>query len=328
MTQTPKLITIGNAIVDVLTKVDDDFLARFNMDKGAMILVDQDQSSAIYDAMPPAEEQSGGSAGNTAAGVAGLGGSVGYIGKVFDDQLGKIFRHDIRALGVSFDTPAATSGEPTASCMVLVTPDAQRTMNTHLGACGGLSVDDIDEEAIKAADIVYVEGYLWDRESAKEAVLKAFKIAKKNGTKCALTLSDSFCVHRFRDEFVALISDYVDILFANEDEIMALLQVDDFAKVRAAVKGHVEIAALTRSEKGSVIITDSETVAVPAEPATVVDTTGAGDLYAAGFLYGLQTGADMHECARMGSICAAEIISHIGARPHCDLKQLMAEKLG
>lgn len=324
MSSAPKLITIGNAIVDILAKVDDAFLEKFTMDKGAMILVDQEQSARIYKAMPPATERSGGSAGNTAAGVAALGGSVGYIGKVFDDQLGQIFRHDIQAGGVQFDTKAATEGEPTASSMVLITPDAQRTMNTYLGACGGLTVDDIDEELIAGADIVYVEGYLWDRDAAKQAVMKAFELAKKHGTQCALTLSDSFCVDRFRDEFLDLIASHVDILFANEDEIMSLLQVDDFAKVRSAIKGRVAIAALTRSAKGSVVITDDETYSVPAQPTSVEDTTGAGDLYAAGFLYGLQKGAKLDECARIGGICAAEIISHVGARPEADLKALIS----
>lgn len=325
MTTTPKLITIGNAIVDILAKVEDGFLDQFGMTKGAMILVDQDQSVKIYDAMPPAQEQSGGSAGNTAAGVAALGGSVGYIGKVFDDQLGKIFRHDIRALGVDFDTAAATEGEPTANSMILVTPDAQRTMNTYLGACGALTVDDINENMIAQAEMIYVEGYLWDRENAKQAVLKAFDIAKENDTKIALSLSDSFCVDRFRAEFLDLIENYVDILFANEDEIKSLLEIDDFNKASSAIRDHVSIGALTRSEKGSVVVTSEGLEAVPAEPTTVEDTTGAGDLYAAGFLYGLQQGYDMYTCARLGGICAAEVISHIGARPQADLKALAAE---
>ncbi|WND04114.1 adenosine kinase [Temperatibacter marinus] len=323
MTTSPKLITIGNAIVDVLAKVEDSFLATFSMDKGAMLLVDQDQSTNIYDAMPPAIERSGGSAGNTAAGVAMLGGSVGYIGKVFDDQLGKIFRHDIGAVGVDFPTPAATEGESTANCMVLITPDAQRTMNTYLGACGGLSVDDIDEAYIAGAEIIYVEGYLWDRPDAKEAVLKAFKIAKASKTKVALSLSDSFCVDRFRDEFMQLIEEYVDILFANEDEIKSLYEIEDFSRAASLARGSVEIAALTRGDKGSTIIAEGQTFAIPAEPTSVEDTTGAGDLYAAGFLYGLQQGYGAATCARIGGICAAEVISHVGPRPEVDLKDLI-----
>ncbi|NNM00121.1 MAG: adenosine kinase [Gammaproteobacteria bacterium] len=314
-----QVLCIGNAIVDVLTKVDDEFLARFAMDKGAMILVDEATSESIYSAMPPATERSGGSAANTAAGIASLGGSSAYIGKVKDDQLGHFFRHDLTAQGVSFETAPQTAGEATASCLILITPDAQRTMNTYLGACGALTPADVSEAEIAAADICYVEGYLWDRDDAKAAVLKAMQLAAKNDTRVALTLSDSFCVDRFREEFLDLVENHVDILFANEDELKSLYEVDDFDSGLQALRPHVKIAALTRSEKGSVILSGDEVHVIDAKPVEVVDTTGAGDLYAAGFLYGITNGYGLADAGHIGSACAAEIISHVGARPERDL---------
>ncbi len=327
MTKKYHLLGIGNAIVDVIAAVSDEFLAEHGDAKGAMNLVDQTRSAKLYQAMPPAEEHSGGSAGNTMAGFAALGGKGAYIGKVKNDQLGRIFAHDIKAAGVEFLTSPSSDDTPTASCMILVTPDSERTMHTYLGACINLTEDDIDAEHIARSEVVYFEGYLWDLEPAKKAFLKAMKIAKAAGTKVALTLSDSFCVGRFREEFLDLVEHHVDILFANEDEIMSLYEVDDFDDALQHVAGHVSIAALTRSEKGCVIVTPDEVHIIDAIPATVVDTTGAGDLFAAGFLYGLTHEYSLAESGKIGGICAAEIISHIGARPAVNLRALVAERL-
>ena len=325
----PQLVGIGNAIVDVLARTDDAFLDRHGLNKGAMTLIDADQADRLYDAMGPAVEMSGGSAANTIAGFAALGGHAAYIGKVKTDQLGAVFTHDIRSLGVVFDTPKATSGPPTARCLILVTPDAQRTMNTYLGACVELGPADIDEARIAAAQIVYMEGYLWDPPAAKDAFRKAMAIAGANGTRSALTLSDGFCVDRYRDEFRALVDGPLDILFANEDEIKSLYQVDDFDDALQAIRGKVDVAALTRSEKGSVIVAGDEIHIVDAEPvADLQDTTGAGDLFAAGFLYGLTHGRSYHDCARLGGIAAAEVISQIGPRPQTDLKAAVADRMG
>ncbi len=323
-----KVVCMGNAIVDIIARVDDAFLEKHDREKGAMLLVDADTSARIYDDMPPAVERSGGSAGNTAAGIANFGGSAGYIGKVHDDQLGTVFRHDIRAAGVQFNTKAASEGAPTATSMILVTPDAQRTMNTFLGACTEISEADVVEEEIAAAEILYVEGYLWDTPPMKAAVLKAMDLAIKNGTKVSLTLSDSFCVDRFRDEFRDLVENKVDILFANEAEIVSLYQVDSFEEAVLQLKKHVRLAALTRSEKGSLLMTTDQSVAVQAFPSDVVDTTGAGDLYAAGVLYGLTSGHGLEVSGKLGSLAAAEVISHLGARPEVSLEQIAREKLG
>jgi sugar/nucleoside kinase (ribokinase family) len=274
--------------------------------------------------MGPGVEISGGSCGNTMAGVASFGGKGAYIGKVRNDQLGAVFGHDLKATGVSFETASATSGPATARCLILVTPDAQRTMNTYLGACTGLGPDDIDEARIGSAQVTYVEGYLWDAPAAKQAVLKAFDAAHAAGRKVSITLSDSFCVHRYRAEFRDLIRNKVDILFGNEAEITALYEVDTFERALAEARKEGKIAALTRSEKGSVVIKDGETWEVPAAPvAKVVDTTGAGDLYAAGFLFGFTRGKPLAECARLGGLAAAEVISHVGARPEQALKTLI-----
>jgi sugar/nucleoside kinase (ribokinase family) len=258
------------------------------------------------------------------AGVASFGGKGAYIGKVRNDQLGGVFGHDLRSIGVSFDTAAATAGPSTARCLILVTPDAQRTMNTYLGACTGLGPNDIDTKVVAAAQVTYVEGYLWDEPEAKKAVLKAFDTAHAAGRLVSITLSDSFCVDRYRDEFRSLVRDKIDILFGNESEIKSLYQVDSFDKAMETARKEAKIAALTRSEKGSVVIKGSETYEVPAAPvAKVVDTTGAGDLYASGFLYGFTRGKPLAECARLGGVAAAEIISHVGARPETPLKDLI-----
>jgi len=320
VTTTLDVVAIGNAIVDIIGNADDAFLADQGMAKGAMSLIDEARAETIYAAMGPAIELSGGSAGNTVAGLASLGSKAGYIGKVRDDQLGAVFRHDVKAAGVSFDTPAAVSGPATARCLILVTPDAQRTMNTYLGACVNLTSDDIDEGLIASAQVTYLEGYLFDPPEAKKAFRKAAAIAHANGRKVALTLSDSFCVHRYRDEFLDLIKGDIDILFANEHELEALFGLADFDAGVAEARKHVEVAAVTRSAKGSVLATASEAVSIAAAPVhQVVDTTGAGDLYAAGVLHGLTSGLPLAECGRLGSLAAAEIISHYGGRPQTPL---------
>jgi sugar/nucleoside kinase (ribokinase family) len=324
MTSAFDVLGIGNAIVDVITRADDAFLAKHTLTKGSMMLIDEARAEALYGAMGPGIEVSGGSCGNTMAGVASFGGKGAYIGKVRNDQLGGVFGHDLRSIGVSFDTAAATSGPSTARCLILVTPDAQRTMNTYLGACTGLGPNDIDTKVVAAAQVTYVEGYLWDEPEAKKAVLKAFDTAHAAGKLVSITLSDSFCVDRYREEFRSLVRDKIDILFGNEAEIKSLYQVDSFDKALEAARKEAKIAALTRSEKGSVVIKDGETYEVPAAPvAKVVDTTGAGDLYASGFLYGFTRGKPLAECARLGGIAAAEIISHVGARPETPLKDLI-----
>jgi sugar/nucleoside kinase (ribokinase family) len=316
---------IGNAIVDVLAHSDDAQLAALGLSKGVMTLIDAAQADAIYAKMAPGIECSGGSVANSIAGIAGLGGKAAYVGKVKDDQLGQVFRHDLRAQGVHFDTKAATDGASTARCLVLVTPDAQRTMQTYLGACIELGPDDIDPSVIAAAQVTYLEGYLWDPPQAKAAFRKAAKIAHDAGRKVALSLSDPFCVERHRAEFLELLAEHVDIVFANESEISSLYQTDFDSAVRQ-VRGHCDIAAITRSELGSVVISGENVVVQGAEPVSaVIDTTGAGDLYAAGFLYGLTQGRDLGTCARLGGLCAAEIIGHVGARPEANLAELVAK---
>ena len=319
---------IGNAIVDVLTQTDDAFLEGEGLAKGAMTLVDETQAAQVYDKAGPAMECSGGSAANTIAVMARLGAKTAFMGKVKNDAFGKIFGHDIRSLGVHFDTAAAEDGPATANCLVLVTPDAQRTMLTYLGASIHLTPRDIDLEVIKAAKVTYLEGYLWDPEEAKEAFRTAAAAAREAGREVALSLSDPFCVDRHRADFRDLIEGHVDILFANEAEIMSLYEVDDFDAAIEQVKGHCKIAVVTRSEKGSVVVSDAGVQAVAAAPVTqVIDTTGAGDAYAAGFLYGYTQGEVLATCARMGGIAAAEVISQMGARPETDLKAAMALKL-
>lgn len=314
----------------MLAKSDEPFLTQHKLTKGAMTLIDAPTASHLYGAMAPAIECSGGSAANTMAGIASLGGRVGFIGKVCADQLGGVFSHDIRAAGVAFTTPPTRGGTPTARCLIFVTPDGQRTMQTYLGACVELGPDDVTPEQIQGARVTYLEGYLWDRPEAKEAFRKAAKIAHAAGRRIALTLSDPFCVERHRAEFLELVEKDVDILFANEAEITALYQTASFDDALAQVrKKKSRIAALTRSEKGAVIVSGDQVHPVAAEKIKqVTDTTGAGDLFAAGFLFGLTHGHNLPSAGRIGVICAAEIISHFGARPEVSLKDLVKTKLG
>jgi adenosine kinase len=310
------VLCIGNAIVDVLARVEDSFIARHGLTKGAMRLIDEATAEQLYGDMGPAIEISGGSAGNTAAGIASFGGRAAYFGKVKKDQLGDVFTHDLRAQGVCFDSVHETEGPATARSFILVTPDGERTMNTHLGACVNLTTADIDREIAAGSQITYMEGYLWDRPEAKEAFQLAARIAREAGRKTAITLSDAFCVDRHRESFLELIRKQVDIVFANEAEICSLYETRDFGAARDAVRADCEIAVLTRSEHGCVIVHGGQTTTVPAHPVPkVVDATGAGDLFAAGFLYGLTTGQPIERCARLGALAAAEVISHLGARP-------------
>ena len=317
------VVGIGNAIVDVLAHADEKFLAQFELTKGAMTLIDADRAATLYDNMSPAVECSGGSAANTIACLASLGGQGAFIGKVHDDQLGKIFRHDIRSLGITFETAPSVGGVSTARCLIFVTPDADRTMQTFLGACVELNPVDIDPKIIADAKVIYLEGYLWDPPGAKQAFIEAADLAHDADRLVALSLSDPFCVDRYRDEFRDLVEQHIDILFANEDEICSLYQVDNFDDALQQVRGHCKIAALTRSEKGSVIISGDDVHVIDAAPVKkLVDTTGAGDAYAAGFLYGLTQGKPLDECGRLGGIASAEVISHFGARPETPLIEL------
>jgi len=326
---TSRVLGIGNAIVDVLAHTDDAFLDRYQLAKGSMTLIDAERAMELYGQMGSVVECSGGSTANSMAGLASLGGSAVYIGKVRDDALGEVFSRDIRATGVAFDTPASGSGPPTGRCLIFVTPDAQRTMQTLLGASATLGPDDIDQETVEGAAITFLEGYLWDPEPAKRAFLRAAGIAHAAGRKVALTLSDPFCVERHREEFRDLVDRHVDVLFANEEEIVSLYQTETLDQALSALRGRCEVAAITLGKQGSVVLTGSQVVRVAAEPvAEVMDTTGAGDLYAAGFLFGLSSGRDLASCARIGSIAAGEIISHFGARPETSLKGVIASKLG
>ncbi len=321
------MVGIGNAMVDVLSQAEETLIARQGLVKGTMHLIDEARADELYDAMGPGVEISGGSAANTVVGVASFGGHAHYVGKVRDDQLGDVFGHDLRSTGVGFDTAPATSGPPTGRCLILVTPDAQRTMGTFLGASVRLGPADIDPKLIARARILYLEGYLFDPPEAQEAFRVAAAAAHAAGRKVALTLSDPFCVDRHRVAFLDLVRHHVDILFANEAEICALYQVHDFDTALARVRGHCEVAALTRSAHGSVLVSDGAQHVVKAHPVPgVVDTTGAGDLYAAGVLYGLSQGLELPTCGWLGSLAAAEIIAHVGARPMVPLAQL-AESL-
>ncbi len=318
-------VGIGNAIVDVLSHAETFLLEREGLPKGTMTLIDEARAEALYADMGPGVEVSGGSAANSMTGLAALGGRAAFIGKVRNDQLGGIFRHDIRAAGVTFDTPAATEGAPTACCFIFVTSDAQRTMGTFLGASVDLGPEDVDEDLIAGAKVTYLEGYLWDKPRAKEAFVKAAEVAHRAGRKVALSLSDPFCVERHRAEFRDLVDGHVDLVFANEHEVCSLYEVTAFDDALQAVRGSCEVAALTRSEKGAVVLRDGEVHVVDAEPADkVIDTTGAGDLFAGGFLYGYTRGMGLYDCARIGAIAAAEVISHFGARPEASLADLVA----
>jgi fructokinase len=318
------ILGIGNAIVDVLAPTPDSFLAERGLAKGGMALIDAATAGALYAAMPPGIESSGGSAANTCAVAAALGAKVGFLGTVADDELGRVFAHDIHAAGVAFSNAPATGAAPTARCLILVTPDGQRTMNTFLGACVGFSSADLDEGMIASAKVVYLEGYLFDPPEAQAAFRRAAALARAAGRQVAITLSDAFCVGRHRAAFREFVKKDADILFANEAEICALYETDSFEEAAFEAAGDVAIAALTRSEKGSVVLAEGGRILVPAAPARVVDTTGAGDAYAAGFLAALTQGHPLAQAGRWGSIAAAEVIGHFGARPQADLKGLVA----
>jgi sugar/nucleoside kinase (ribokinase family) len=321
------VIGIGNAIVDIIARAEEDFLLMQGMNKGAMTLIDEARAQAIYDAMGPAMEMSGGSAANTIVGLSSLGARSAFIGKVKDDALGRAFAHDIRAAGVAYATPPAANGASTARCYVLVTPDGERTMNTYLGAAQALSPADIDADMVAASTVIYLEGYLWDPKDAKDAFVKAAEIAHRAERTVALTLSDAFCVDRWRAEFLHLMrSRTVDIIFANETELHSLYQTADFNTAVAALRADIGAAVVTRSERGCLVVGPHGTEAVPAFPVEqVVDTTGAGDLFAAGFLSGLARGADDRTCGGLGALAAAEVIQHLGARPERSLRDLARE---
>ena len=309
------VVGIGNAIVDVISQETEQFVVDNDLMKGAMTLIDADRATELYGAMAPAIETSGGSAANTMAGLASFGGSSGYIGKVCDDQLGDVFAHDIRAVGVDFDVAPSTDGPPTARCLIVVTPDAARTMNTFLGTSSLLHPDEIDTDLVRAGKVLYCEGYIWDIDITKAAIRKAVSACQAAGNKVSFTLSDSFCVERHHAEWLELVDGPIDILFGNEDEIGALYNTADFDAAVAAIQGKVDIACLTRGAAGSVIVTPDDVIEIAAEPAaTVIDTTGAGDLYASGFLYGYTNGYNLADCGRLASLAAAEVISHVGAR--------------
>jgi sugar/nucleoside kinase (ribokinase family) len=322
------VLGIGNAIFDVLVRTDEGFLVRHGMTKGGMALIDEGRAAAIYRDMGPATEMSGGSAANTIVGIANLGARAAYVGKVKDDQIGRLYAHDIRAAGVAFETKAAVDGPATGCCYILVTPDGERTMNTYLGAAQQLTPADIDAAEIAASRLIYLEGYLWDPKNAKEAFVKASRIAHESGREVALTLSDSFCVDRYRDEFLELMRNgTVDIVFANEAELHSLYQTSDFDTALTQLRQDTSLGIVTRSEKGCVVASGEGVIAVPAHPIeAMVDTTGAGDLFAAGFLFGLVRGAGHENAGRLGALAAAEVIQHIGARPQLSLKELAQQQ--
>jgi sugar/nucleoside kinase (ribokinase family) len=320
------VVCSGNALVDVLATVTDEQLAALGIVKNSYELVDAETADRLYAAMPPAVEISGGAAANTAVGVVSLGGTAGYIGKVRDDQLGAVFRHDLRAAGVGFETAAATSGPATGRALTLITPDANRTFRTYLGAANELTPDEVDEATVAAAQVTYLEGYLWDPPGAKEAFRKAMAFAHGAGRKVSLTLSDPFCVDNWGREFAELLEQgLVDVLFANEAELLALYPELDFDAAVERLRSVCPLAAITRGDQGSLVVEGNETHEVPAAPVDDgVDTTGAGDLYAAGFLFGLTHGQPLARCGALGSVCAAEVISHVGARPQQRLADLVA----
>lgn len=310
------VVGVGNAIVDVLVAVDDDFIVKHGLAKGSMTLIETERAVELYAAMPPGLEESGGSAANTMVGVASFGGRAAYIGKVAEDFLGEVFRRDLCHVGVAFDVPGAVGDKPTARCLIQVTPDAQRTMNTYLGISAHLSPEEIDKDLVASAAHVYCEGYLWDMEEAKAAIRRAMDVAHVAGRKVSLTLSDRFCVDRHRDEWRDLLADRVDVVFGNAEEICSLFEISDVSQAADAVAGEVDLAFITLGKQGSMVVHGKERIRVEADELEgVVDTTGAGDLYAAGVLFGLSRGADLEHAARLGSIAAAEVISHLGARP-------------
>ncbi|MEM7057119.1 MAG: adenosine kinase [Pseudomonadota bacterium] len=324
MTERLDIVAIGNAVVDVVAQVPDEFLAANGVEKGIMTLIDQPRALSLYGAMPAAQEISGGSAANTAAGAAAIGAKTAFFGRIRDDQLGQIFTHDIRAIGVQYDGPVLAAGPETSRCLVLVSPDGERSMSTFLGASVGLNVTDIDTDLLARADWLYLEGYLFDTPEAKEAYAGAIAATKSGGGKTSVTLSDPFCVDRHRADFRRLIRDDLDLLFANKAEVLSLYETNDLDTALNEVAQEVDLAAITLSEEGAVVVRGDQRTHVPATATQVVDTTGAGDLFAGGFLAGLAEGADDARCARMGCAAAGEIISHLGARPEADLKALMA----
>ncbi len=328
MTNKFDVLGIGNAIVDILINVEDDFLSDHEIPRGSMQLVDDETSSMLYSKLGAAIECSGGSAANTIAGLASLGSNVAYIGKIKDDQMGRVFDHDINSLGISFNTEKDMSGVPTARCLVMVSPDAERTMCTYLGACVNLMEKDIDPEVVASAAITYMEGYLWDPEHAKAAFRKAMTLAHNAGRKTSLSLSDSFCVGRYKKEFLHLAEHEIDILFANEEELLMLYDTRDITEAVKAVQQHCEVAAITRGAKGCTIVSADEIIDINGyHISNLVDTTGAGDLFAAGFLHGYSQSLDLRTCGRIGNLAASEVITHMGARPDVDLKQYLATNL-
>ena len=323
------VVGIGNAIVDVLVQADERFLGDHGLTKGTMALVDEAQAERLYASVGAGLETSGGSAANTLAGIAQLGGRAGFIGRVRDDQLGAIFSHDIRAVGTRFETPAATSGPSTARCLILVTPDAQRTMCTYLGASVALEPEDLDLEMVAQAQVLYLEGYLWDSDAAKRAFIAAAEVARAHGGEVALSLSDAFCVERHRESFQELVDGHVDILFANEMEITSLYRSNSFEEAVEQVSGRCRVAALTRSEQGSLVLADGQSHPIePIQLGPLVDTTGAGDLYAAGFLYGWTRGESPTRCGQLGSLCAGQVVTQLGPRPQVNLAELVQRHLG
>ncbi len=334
MTDAPQarydLVGIGNALVDVVVDIEDSFLAANDLPRGSMNLVDAEQSDALYDRLPPAIETSGGSCGNTMFGFSALGGRGAYLGKVRDDAFGKVFAHDMKAIGVDCPVAPAPTGPATGRCLVMVSPDAQRTMATYLGTAVDLGPDDVPEETIAASKVLYMEGYLFDPEAAKRAFVKAADIAHAAGRKVSLSLSDPFCVDRHREAFLALVEDHIDILFANEEEITSLYQVGDFDAAMDRVRGHCEIACLTRSARGSLILSGEQVIEIDPVPVgdKLTDTTGAGDQYAAGFLYGYTHGFDLETAGKMASIAGAEVVCHYGARPRADIRGMIRAQLG
>jgi sugar/nucleoside kinase (ribokinase family) len=319
------VVGIGNALVDVLSHETDEFIEAHGLVKSAMTLIEPDRSEELYAAMGPGIELSGGSAANTIAGVASFGGRAAYLGRVFDDQLGAVFAHDLRAQGVTFNNKPATEGPSTGRCLIVVTPDAHRTMNTCLGASALFGPGDVDADLVRAGQVTFLEGYLFDRPESQEAYWVASSLAHEAGRRVALTLSDLFCVERHREQFLPLVRERIDILFANEAEACALWGCDEVGAAVERARAEVAVACITLSDKGSGVVAGAETHEIPAHPVEVVDTTGAGDLYAAGFLYGYTAGRPLPECGELGSLAAAEVISHIGARPEVPLSSLVAE---
>ena len=323
------VLAVGNALVDVITTTEAPWLETHAIPKGSMRLIAADEAERLYGLMGPGREVSGGSAANTVAGIAAMGGRPAFVGRVGADQLGEVFAHDIRAAGVHYATAPLVDGPPTGRCLVMVTPDGDRTMSTYLGATQELGIGDIDPAMVQASAVLYLEGYLWDPAGPRAAMRRAIEVARGAGRKVAFTLSDTFCVHGHRADFRDLLRGHVDVMFGNENEVLALFETTDLAAAMDALAEHAAIAVVTRSEHGAVVIADGERHAVPAEPvAKVVDTTGAGDLFAAGFLSGLVAGRSLPDCARQGGIAAAEIISHFGARSERDLAALVTAKLG